>query len=202
MVFLSNNFDYKSGAALEPEGYMTGKLLVAMPYIYDARFNHAVIYICGHDEQGAIGITTNKVFPSLTFSELLDQLNISSNTQAHETTLFYGGASELTRGFVLHSPDFQVESSVAINENFAITSTLEILRAIAVGRGPMNSIVSLGYNGWGPGQLEQEIQENVWMVVESDPNLVFNAPIDDKWRLSMKRIGVDPATLSIESGRA
>ncbi len=186
----------------EPQGYMTGKLLVAMPYIYDARFSQAVIYVCGHDEQGAIGIITNKVFPSLAFSELLEQLSIPMNEKVQSTTLFYGGPSELTRGFVLHSPDFQVDSSVAIDENFAITSTLEILRAIAAGRGPVNSIVSLGYNGWSPGQLEREIQENVWMVVESDPNLVFNAPIDDKWRLSMERIGVDPAILSIESGHA
>lgn len=184
------------------DGFMTGRLLVAMPYMNDARFSQAVIYICGHDDQGAIGLICNKIFPSLTFRELLRQLNIPITPASRDLVMNYGGPVEVSRGFVLHSPDYLVESSVVIDENFAITSTLEILKSIAQGEGPTHVIASLGYTGWGPRQLEQEIHDNTWMVVDAKPQLVFNTPIDNKWRLCMAEIGVDPAILSLEFGRA
>lgn len=188
--------------ASENDGFMTGRLLAAMPFMNDARFSQAVIYICGHDDQGAIGLMINKTFPSLTFRELLRQLNIPISTMCRDLTMHYGGPVEISRGFVLHSCDFQVESTVVVDTSFAITSTLEILKVIAQGDGPKHIVATLGYSGWGPGQLEQEIQENTWMVVDATPELVFHSAMDEKWRLCMAQIGVDPAVLSLDCGRA
>jgi putative transcriptional regulator len=184
------------------EGYMTGKLLVAMPYMTDSRFSQSVIYVCGHDDFGAIGLIINRTFPSLTFRELLRQLSIEVTPFCPNLTMYYGGSIEVSRGFILHSPDFSVESTVVIDDSFAITSTLEILRSISQGEGPKNCVAALGYTGWTAGQLENEIQENTWMIADATHELVFNDSLELKWRHAMAHIGVDPALLSLDSGHA
>jgi putative transcriptional regulator len=175
-----------------------------MPFLQESKFIHSVIYICGHDEQGAIGLIINKHIPNLTFKSLLDQLhlNVDMEPDVDNFEVHYGGPIEVTRGFVLHTNDFMLEASVAVNDKTAITSTLEILRALAQGGGPENYLICLGYTGWTAGQLENEIQENDWLVVESTEDLIFHTTPSDKWRTSMAAIGVDPSVLSIHSGHA
>lgn len=182
--------------------FLTGKLLIAMPFMGDNRFDHAVIYMCGHDEYGAIGLVINKVLNSLTFADLLSQLDITPLPTARPVQMLTGGPVEVSRGFVLHSLDYQSDSTVRVGENYSITATLDILRTLAVGHGPNKFILTLGYAGWRPNQLEQEIQDNLWMIADPTDEIVFNAPIEFRWRASMLSLGVDPATLSLDSGRA
>lgn len=183
-------------------GYLAGKLLVSMPFMADARFTQTVIYLCGHDSKGAIGLITNKPLNSLNFQELLRQLEIAPNYLSKKVAMHYGGPVEVSRGFVLHSADYVSDSTVMVNEIFAVTSTLDVLRNLAQGYGPKNYLVTLGYVGWAEGQLEQELHDNVWMVVEATEELVFNFHIEVKWRAALAQIGVDPAVLSLDSGHA
>ena len=182
--------------------YLTGKLLVAMPFMADSRFDHAVIYLCGHDEYGAIGLMINKPLNSLTFTDLLMQLDIAPLPTARTVQMQAGGPVEVSRGFVLHSTDYHSDSTVRVGEHFCITATLDILRTLAQGQGPRKFLLALGYTGWGVNQLEQELQDNYWIVVEPSEEIVFNSALDFRWRASMASLGVDPLTLSLDSGRA
>lgn len=181
---------------------LTGKLLVAMPFLPDPRFSHAVIYICGHDAQGAMGLIVNKGLPAVTFEELLTQMEVDITTVATQIPVHYGGPVEVGRGFVLHSNDYASESTVLIENGFAMTATLDILRAIAINEGPRNTLLALGYVGWSSGQLEQEIQENGWLTIDANPELIFGADLDNKWRQALATLGIDPAGLSFEIGHA
>lgn len=184
-------------------GYMTGKLLVAMPFVHSSNMSQIVIYVCGHDAQGAIGLVLNRIFPTLTFHDLLDQLDIPVSPECRPLVLHYGGAVEMTRGFVLHSPEVQMESTVIIAPEFALTSTLDMLRQLAEGKGPKQSLVSLGYTAWPPGQLEKEIRQNLWMLIEDpSPDLVFHPHVDHSWHQSLAHIGVKPYMLSLDIGHA
>lgn len=182
--------------------FLTGKLLVAMPFMGDNRFDHAVIYVCGHDDYGAIGLVINKPLNSLTFPDLLSQLDITPYPAARPVQMLTGGPVEVSRGFVLHSPDYQSDSTVRVGDNYSITATLDILRTLAVGNGPSNFILTLGYAGWRSSQLEQEIQDNLWMIVDPTDEIIFKAPVEFRWRASMLSLGVDPSTLSLDYGRA
>ena len=184
------------------DGYLTGKLLVANPFLEDENFSQAVIYVCGHDSNGAIGLMINKPLSDLTVKGLFTQLGIESPFEMEGIIIHYGGPTEMNRGFVLHTTDYKTDTTVVINEHFSITSTLEILRAIAQERGPENFCICLGYIGWGAGQLDQEIQENGWIVVDSNAELVFDSCLEIKWRDSFATIGVDPSILSFEIGHA
>lgn len=185
-----------------PRGYLVGKLLVATPFAEDSRFEHSVIYLCGHDEYGAIGLIINKPLNSLNFLDLLSQLEIPSSVVTKRVPMYAGGPIEVSRGFVLHSKEYQSDSTVRVGENFYITATLDILRALSHGNGPSNFLLALGYVGWGAGQLELELHENLWMVVEPTHELVFNTGLDLKWKASMAVLGVDPGVLNMEAGRA
>lgn len=200
MTFATQSFHI--GTSEQRDGYLTGKLLVAMPYMHDSRFSQAVIYVCGHDHLGAIGLMVNKAFPSLTFRELLQQLHIDRPPECPDVTLHHGGPVEVSRGFILHSPEYKVESTVIIDDSFAITSTLEVLRSIAHNEGPQHYVAALGYTGWDAGQLEAELRDNAWLVVDPTAELVFNDSLELKWRHAMAHIGVDPALLSLDSGHA
>jgi putative transcriptional regulator len=184
------------------DNYLTGKLLVAMPYIMDSRFEQAVIYVCGHDDKGAMGIMINRSLHTLLFSELLQQLNIEYPEAYVDVPMHQGGPMEVGRGFVLHTSDYITESTVVMPGGLALTATLDILRAISVGEGPRQAILALGYVGWQPGQLEQEYQNNAWISINATSELVFNANLEDKWRLSMASLGIDPKVLSLEAGHS
>ncbi len=184
------------------DGYLTGKLLIANPFLEDVNFMQSVIYVCGHDSQGAIGLVINKPISDLTIKGLFTQLGIESSLEMEGVIVNYGGPVEMNRGFVLHTVDYKTDTTVIVNEHFAITSTLEILRAIALKRGPEHFCICLGYIGWTAGQLDQEIQENGWIVIDANTALVFDPCLETKWRESFATIGVDPSILSFEIGHA
>lgn len=183
-----------------------GKILIAMPHMNDPRFHRAVILICAHDANGAMGLVINHPLPGLSFIGMLQQLNIPQDqiVQAGlpDIPVFGGGPVENARGFILHSRDFAQAETIVITDDIAVTGTVDALRDVAAGRGPQRMAFVLGYSGWTEGQLEQEIQENVWLVAESQPDLIFDVHPDDKWAFSIKTLGIDPSMLSGAAGRA
>lgn len=181
--------------------FLTGKLIISMPYAPDPRFTHSVIYVCGHDSTGAMGLIINKPLSSVSFSDLLEQMSIPHGATA-DISVYYGGPVEVGRGFVLHSSDYITDSTVFVSNDFALTATMDILRAINHDIGPQQSMLALGYVGWDSGRLEQEIQENHWLIIEATPDLVFSHDKDNLWRASLSTIGVNPDSVSLEIGHA
>jgi len=186
------------------DGYLTGQLLVAMPAMRDPRFARTVIYVCVHNAEGAIGLVLNRLVGSIEFTDLVGQLdlNLMESDIVVKPPVHFGGPVDTERGFVLHSADYQSEETLDIDKEVGLTATVDIVRTIASGRGPENHLLALGYAGWGPGQLDGEIQENAWLNVEADKALVFDTDLDSKWDRALKKLGVDSALLSTEAGRA
>lgn len=182
--------------------YYTGHLLVAMPQMEDPRFERSVIYLCAHNAEGAMGLVVNRLFDAITFPDLLEQLNIETGPKTEQIRVHFGGPVESGRGFVLHSDDYVRDGTLKVRSGFALTATVDILKAIAVGEGPRRSLLALGYSGWGPGQLESEIAANGWLVVPADPTIVFDQELEDKWQRALAATGVSVASLSGVSGRA
>lgn len=190
--------------------YLDGQLLVAMPIMEDERFQKSVIYVCAHSPEGAMGIIVNRPAGSIDFPGLLMQLDIIDKDDritlpedAEAMKVLKGGPVETGRGFVLHSSDFYIEdSTLTIDDGISLTATLDILKAIARGSGPKHAILALGYAGWAPGQLENEIQHNGWLHCPADSDLVFGQDIETKYERAMKKIGIDPGMLSREAGHA
>lgn len=192
------------------QGYLDGQLLIAMPVMDDERFSRSVIYLCAHSSEGAMGIVVNRAAGSIDFPGLLVQLNIIDKD--HQITLpdsaeslkvLKGGPVETGRGFVLHSSDFFIkDATLPIDDGICLTATLDILKAIASGTGPKQAILALGYAGWAPGQLENEIQHNGWLHCAADPDLIFGRNVEDKYKLALDKIGIDIAMLSNEAGHA
>ena len=196
--------------SLKDTAYLDGQFLVAMPGIGDERFARSVIYLCAHSADGAMGIIVNKPVADLNMPDLLIQLDIASEADAirlrervgHMPVLM-GGPVDAKRGFVLHTADFHIDqSTLQIDEGVCLTATVEILRAIADGRGPSNAVLALGYAGWQAGQLENEILANGWLNCPADPELIFDPGLGTKYDQVLKAIGIDPAMLSAEAGRA
>lgn len=191
-------------------GYLDGQMLIAMPAMSDERFSRSVIYICAHSTEGAMGIIVNHPASNVSFSELLVQLEvipaaqrIELPTHAETVKVLKGGPVETGRGFVLHSADFFIENStLPIDEGICLTATLDILKAIARGQGPKSAVLALGYAGWAPGQLENEIQSNGWLHCSADPDLIFGSDIERKYDRALKKIGVDVGMLSSDAGHA
>ena len=183
-------------------GYLDGKLLVAMPTMGDPRFKKAVILLCAHSEAGAMGILLNRTLDALSFDDLLEQLNIPKAEKSSHIKVHFGGPVDTERGFVLHSTDLLYETTLVIGDDMALTATVDMLKTIAGGSGPESSFLALGYSGWGPGQLEQEIQENGWLVVDPDTEIVFGPELETKWEVAIHKLGVDPSLLSGDIGHA
>ena len=182
--------------------YLTGHLLIAMPQMEDQRFQRSVIYICAHNSDGAMGLVVNRLFDQLTFPDLLEQLNIEVGARTKQIRVHFGGPVEAGRGFVLHSDDYVRDGTMVVTTGFALTATIDILKAIALGEGPQLSILALGYAGWGPGQLESEISANGWLAVPADHNLVFDGDNDNKWRRALAKLGIDLTSLAGQAGHA
>ncbi|QAY97314.1 hypothetical protein CWB41_09890 [Methylovirgula ligni] len=190
--------------------YFDGQFLLAMPGMTDDRFARSVVYLCAHSDEGAMGIVINRRAPSLNFSELLVQLEVIAPDeairlpeQAGAVPVLRGGPVEAGRGFVLHSNDFYIDNStLPIDGGVSLTATIDILRAIAHGSGPDRAILALGYAGWSPGQLEDEVQNNGWLTCPADAGLIFDTPLDARYDMAMRKIGIDPGFLSAQSGRA
>ena len=191
---------------MEPENaennYLSGQMLIAMPGMTDPRFEKAVIYICAHNEDGAMGLVVNRPIESMTFPEMLKQLDIEPSEPENVIRVLLGGPVDQARGFVLHSPDYLQDASMVVDDDVALTATIDILRAIADGAGPRNRLLALGYAGWGPGQLDSEILHNGWLNVSADDDLVFGEDLDAKWERAMAKIGIDPLLLSDDAGHA
>ncbi len=183
-------------------GYLEGQLLLAMPGMPDPRFEHSVIYMCAHSPAGAMGLVVNKVLDSITFPDLLRQLDIEAVPPREDIRIHFGGPVETGRGFVLHSSDYIQDSTLKVSDDIGLTATMEVLRSIAEGRGPRRTMLALGYAGWAPGQLEEEIQSNGWLHTEPDEDLLFGSELDDKWRRAVAKMGIDPSMLSSEAGHA
>jgi len=181
---------------------LTGQLLVAMPGIPDPRFAKTVVYVCSHSEEGAMGLVLNRLVQSLSFPDLLNQLDIDAHGLGEQIRVHLGGPVDEERGFVLHSPDYMKESTVVIGAQYALTATIDILRDMACGAGPQDSMLALGYAGWGPGQLDQEILENGWLNVPAQKDIVFDNSLDTKWDRALGQLGIDPRLLHDEAGHA
>ncbi len=182
---------------------LTGKLLIAMPGMGDSRFEHSLVFLCAHSDEGAMGLIINKPAPDVSFSMLLEQLSIEPRVDARGKPIHFGGPVEQVRGFVLHSPDFtSVVTTLKVDDTFWMTGTMDVLEEIAAGAGPEKKLILLGYSGWGPGQLENEITQNGWLVCDATEELVFGTPDAEKWESALASIGVPAMALSAESGRA
>lgn len=190
------------GSSKQIDGTVEGRLLVAMPHMPDPRFAQSVIYMCAHNESGAMGLVINRPIDNLTIPELLAHLGIETGVHDQQEPVHFGGPVETGRGFVLHSPEYVDDNTWMVGDDFAVTATLDILKDMAEGVGPRQSLLALGYAGWGPGQLDMEIQANGWLVVDADEELVFSDDEDGKWLRAIRKLGIDPALLSREGGHA
>ena len=190
-------------AAQDQPSFLSGRMLIAMPGIGDPRFERAVVLVCAHNADHAMGLTVNRPVDGLTVPSLLDRLGVTSNIALAEDLVLLGGPVENERGFVLHTDDYlSLGSSTAVAPGVALTATREVLEAMASDdQRPRRSILALGYAGWGAGQLEREIKDNVWLVCDPDEALLFSQDYEHKWSMALAKIGVSAGHLSGEAGR-
>ena len=185
---------------------LAGKLLIAMPSIRDGNFDRSVVFLCAHSEQGAMGFVINKPAPLTLFSDLIDKTELlDSIDEVPEDVLRMpvrlGGPVETFRGFVLHRPDYPTDqTSLKVGQGYVVSATLDVLRDIATGQGPQQRLIALGYAGWSPGQLENEILHNGWLHCEADADIIFAAYLERKHAQALAKLGVDPRMLSSEAG--
>ena len=188
--------------------YLEGQVLIAMPNMPDPKFEQAVVFLCAHSKQGAMGLVLNKLVSNITFVDLLQQLRIRSSTKRLPgMPIQFGGPVETGRGFVLHTPDYSAgDATVKVGQhlglNVGLTATVDVLKAIAEGKGPSASMLALGYAGWDAGQLEREIQQNGWLTCPADEYLLFGTDLRGKWDHAIRRLGFTPSQLSRDAGRA
>lgn len=185
--------------------FLTGKLLIAMPGIGDERFERAVVYLCRHDEEHAMGLAVNRPVEGLKLPELLEKLGVDAGGagQARAEPVLVGGPVEVERGFVLHTDDYNSQgATLPIGDGLSLTTSREVLEALAHDGAPRKAVLALGYAGWGPGQLEREVRENVWLVAEPDEALIFDGDHEHKWSRALAGLGINAGSLSGSAGRA
>jgi putative transcriptional regulator len=182
--------------------YLTNQFLIAMPGLEDPNFFHSVTYICEHNEQGALGLVINRPL-DMHLGEILQHIQLQhSEPEARQMQVRLGGPVQQDRGFVLHEPLGDWEATLKVTDRIGITSSIDILQAIAKNEGPEHSLITLGYAGWGAGQLEQEMAENAWLSGPADPDILFNRPDEERWKAAAASLGVDLDLLSGEAGHA
>jgi putative transcriptional regulator len=185
------------------QGFFSGQLLIAMPGISDPRFERALILVCAHDDEHAMGLAVNRPVEGLSVPDLLARLDIKSEIKAPPELVLMGGPVERERGFVLHTADYHSDHSIELGNGYTLTATRDILEAMAQASGhPRRALLALGYAGWGAGQLENEIKENVWLICDADETLIFGADHAAKWTRALAKLGVNPERLSFTAGRA
>ncbi len=185
------------------DNFLEGKLLIAMPGMADPHFEKSVIFMCAHSSEGAMGIMINRPVVGLSFHDMMEKLELNVKPDTPNFPILYGGPVETGRGFVLHSGDYESsEATLPVSEDISLTATLDILRAMADGRGPQHAIFALGYAGWTAGQIEDEIRRNGWIHCDCDPELLFDAELDSKWSAALRKLGIDVSGLSLHAGHA
>ncbi len=187
---------------MSEEIYLANHFLIAMPSLEDGNFSQSVTFICEHDDNGALGITINR--PSeFSLAEIFSQLQIATKEGGvNNQTVLNGGPVQTERGFILHTPAGQWDSSLKVTDNIAVTTSQDIMQAIANNEGPEKSLLALGYAGWGPGQLEYEIAENTWLSCPATEDILFNTPIEKRWTAAAMLLGIDLQLLSNQTGHA
>jgi len=184
-------------------GYLGGKLLIASPLIGDPRFDRAVVYMCSHGDDQAMGLVVNQPMDGLRLPDLLDQLDIAGGADAADAPVFNGGPVSRDRGFVLHTLDVHLgPATLEVSDSLGLTATKEILDALASDQPPERFLMTLGYAGWDAGQLEDEIGANAWLVCEAEEPILFAADASTKWNAALKTLGVTPEFLTASSGHA
>lgn len=181
---------------------LTGQLLIAMPGMDDERFAQSVIFVCAHTGEGAMGIVLNRPLQKPTFESLLRQLDVTPTPPARRIQLCQGGPVDNARGFVLHTADWTGDGSLRVDERVALTASLDVLKALAEGAGPREGLLALGYASWGPGQLDSEVQQNVWLTAPAGLELLFDTGHATKWRRALASLRIDPLLLSGVAGHA
>ena len=181
--------------------YLSGRLLLAMPGMGDPRFQHSVIAMCVHDENGAVGVGIGHRRPNLRFHEVLEEVGIDPG-EAPNCDVHHGGPVEPGRGFVLHSTDWGGQDTLQVTPLGALSASLDVLRAITEGRGPSRWLFALGYAGWAPGQLDGEMRRHGWYAAEGRDSILFDTPLDERWSACWRAEGIDPALLANVTGRA
>ncbi len=184
------------------DGYLAGQMLVAMPQMQDPRFTRTVVYVCAHTAEGAMGLVINRTLEQITFPDLLAQLDITATPECEPIRVHFGGPVDSGRGFVLHSTDYLQDSTLVVGDAVALTATVDVLRDIAAGQGPRRSLLALGYAGWSPGQLDEELRANAWLTVPADDELLFGPELERKWERAIGKLGIDAAKLSGDAGHA
>jgi putative transcriptional regulator len=188
-------------SAMNAAPFLTGQLLLAMPGIGDPRFERAVIAMCAHDENGALGIGIGRIMPRVGLHQLLEQFDIDCDGVA-DVAVHQGGPVEPQRGFVLHSRDWGGQETIQVADRWGLTGTLDVLRVIGRPNGPSRWLVALGYAGWGAGQLDGELHRHGWHIATGDDTLVFDRKAEDRWTGAFRGDGIDPALLASASGNA
>ncbi|WGW04819.1 YqgE/AlgH family protein [Tropicibacter oceani] len=182
---------------------LTGKMLIAMPGMGDPRFEHSVVFMCDHSDEGAMGLIVNKPSGDVDMKALLAQLDVAMSPDVTSRAVHFGGPVEMGRGFVLHSPDYaSAMTTLQVRDDISMTATLDILEELGRGTGPAQWLMALGYSGWGPGQLESELAQNGWLVCDASARLIFDLPDVEKWEAALETLGVAALALSAEGGRA
>lgn len=191
------------GLDASEDGFLRGRMLIATPAIADARFERSLIFVCAHTAQHAMGIIVNKPMGALRLPDLLEQLGIASSISAPDAPVLNGGPIDRDRGFVLHSDDYRSDdATLAIAQGVGLTATKDVLEAMTSPAAPRRAVLALGYAGWGPGQLESEIQANAWLTCDSDSALIFDHDLEAKWMRALASIGVSAEKLSSLHGHA
>jgi len=186
----------------QTSAFLKGHLLVAMPALTDPNFSHTVSCICEHTAEGAVGLVINRVQPVLSAKTIFDELDIESTHTAAAIPIHIGGPVHIDEIFILHGPPFGWKACLTITPHIAMTNSIDILKAIALEKGPENYLVMLGCAGWGAGQLEYEIMQNTWLTYPADQALAFLIPVESRWEAALKSMGVDPVLLSGTAGNA
>jgi putative transcriptional regulator len=182
--------------------WLEGQLLVATPQVQGDLFTQSVIYLFAHNEEGAMGLIVNKPLDQIHYTEVLEQLGIAVSPAMRELSVMHGGPVEEQRGFLLHSNDYESDVSLRHENGLSVTASASILKDIAQGKGPRHRLLLLGYAGWGPGQLEAEMEQNSWISVPVEPSIVFEEENDAKWTLAAGVLGIDMSRFSPTAGHA
>jgi putative transcriptional regulator len=187
----------------EDGNFLEGKLLIAMPGMNDPRFEKSVVFMCAHSGEGAMGLIVNKPVTGLGFREMMEKLELGITASTPDFPVLYGGPVQTGRGFVLHSNDYESqESTMPVAGGVSLTATIDILKAMADGHGPDKAMFALGYAGWGPGQIEDEIRANGWIHCDADPSILFDPDMETKWNRALGKLGIEASSLSVHAGRA